>query len=399
MSKKKDQHTVPESYLQGFVSDEIPPEHRANPLFEPGVWVSSPDLQRGWSHRHPSNVLTKSYFYNIPGDSPDAPVIEEFLSRVEATFPRVRRELVAGRMPTGEDIGNLALFASTLSMRTEAQLAHWERQFSDLRHLYRQVGGYDPEEPTGDSIADGSPEVLARQLITEPTLARLLLEQGMYVLVNRTEELFVSSDNPVIHQHWHVDEMQRALAGLVRADIPRSERRPVTLLPLDPRHLLISSLFLKTAPRPCGAHDITEAATIVWLNILALVNADELVVSSKPRVSRGDDLALVEGMERWRAAQENGVYLSIYTKRERYWLPIRDLDRTGGRLSFVPLDLEEFHRLVDDGDLDHLEVHQGTDLAGGMRQIMFHSVDASGNGPSVIKHSGGLDFIFGEREA
>lgn len=392
--KKKKQHLVPRCYLEAWTTEEVPEEHRGNPKFVPGVWTTSRNLDCRWEHRHPSNMLHSSYFYNIPGDEPDAPLVEEYLSITEKEIPRIREELGRQHLPKWDDQVTIALFVAALSIRTKVQQEHWESQLGKMRDLYRKVGGYFEDEPTGDDLADSKPRDVARKLILKRPLAELLVDQGMHFIFNRSDELLITSDNPVFHQQWHVDDVDQHFPGLARQNVARNRTYPTTIVPLSPRYALISSSLIDAHPQESLGLAVDSPGVITWFNILALCNADSVIVSAHPRVSSGDDAGLRRGVQEFVRSWEEGSFLRIYTKTTRYLLRVETLTMDKARLSFRPSDLGEFERLVADGELEHVEILESGRITGEMRQIEFYRVDPSGVEPSTIRHSRGLDAIF-----
>src|SRR5947209_10727602 len=109
-NEKKGQHLVPVCYLNGFLSPEVPPKYRDNPHFKNGVWISDANLSTRWKLKAPENILKKTRYYNLPGDSSERPIIEDVLHFFETRYPPIRKKIESQQVLLIDEICLLAMF-------------------------------------------------------------------------------------------------------------------------------------------------------------------------------------------------------------------------------------------------------------------------------------------------
>lgn len=387
--KYKAQHTVPQCYMKAFISETRPPEYADNKHFKLGVWVNNKDLSSRWQMKAPKNILAKPYYYNLPGDDTDKPLIEDTLNAVENVYPSLLKKIEEGDVLSEEERQALAFFVSTLLMRTEQQQDHWAGQLKELERIHRMVEW----ACTGGEA--GSDE-LAQKLLHTPKLfifehpaAGILLEHGMHFIVNDTRTPFITSDAPVIHYRAHIDEVGalRSLGDCLDTSVTRNVQDHVIFLPLSPRTMLASSPFILSDYPGAPYLRCSDADVVMSFNLVVCVEAREIVISKVDRPFgdlEGKFEQLVAAVREQASQPRAGTWLLIYTNKNRYLLPVTEVERSTFSLRFRTEDLETLARIAADGELERLEYRENGMAGGGMQQIAFESIDLTGREPSVI---------------
>lgn len=394
MSEKKKQHLVPECYLRAFIDPE-PPEGVLPSEYEPAVWVSPKALNRPARRRAPGHkTFWKNRYYNLEGDDPSRPVIEDSLAAIEGKYASALRVLEAGGEPTVHDALWISLFVATMSRRTEAAIDHWQSQIDAIQHLYRQVDrGHNGNEQISDDYWKGAHEGGKRMVLqaAEP-LARALLSAGVSIVQNESDLPFFTSDEPVVYNFLHSDDLldHSLPPGWLRSDVDTNRKEFFCYCALSPRIAFVSSPLIER-PRGSIYRQVTVPDFPVGINILTQLTANEVIVSSSPRPYLHYQDRVKRSLELAQAQLElpAGHELVVYTTRARYDLRVSRYERGGSHpikpeVRFWTEDIESVRAIADDGEIEQVLFYENRQETGGTRNLVVKSIGTDPETPTVL---------------
>jgi len=377
---KKNQHVVPRCYLAAFLSGERPLEHADNAKFERGVWTSSPSLD-GWKLKAPANVLTKPYFYTVPGDDPCRPEVEEFLGRIEDRIPPLRAKLERREPLTVGDLCLTALFTMTLFQRVPRQQGVLEDFLATTvrhRQAFEQGSRADAVQLSPETVEACRAWSRRSLLATDP--AAILLAEGIHFIVGHSSDLLLTGDNPVLRFWRHTDELAKFLgdASLIDPRFTRADVHPVTIAPLTPRVALLATPFLRTEYEGYPYLPSPRPTLFEGINVMTILNADKVVVSALPEPLGSREEAfrqfLLEKSQEPRADQEEVL---IYTDDDRFVLPIADLLHEPMRAAFHVVGQVPQQLKIPDARFSRVGFFRGGVELGGMRNVRAEVQDST----------------------
>ena len=179
--------------------------------------------------------------------------------------------------------------------------------------------------------------------------------------------------------------------GWLYQEIPRSARRFFVFCPLSPRHAFISSPFFP--PNEELARRRTAEVRLAFaFNELTRSSANsELYAASSQPYGPLIEAAFANDERRSGIQESKMSGLTIYTSRERYWLPTtsrahgRGSHVLTGRLTFRTNDLATLQALANDGELTEITYVDGGS-SGGIRDAWFVQVALSSEADSIIEN-------------
>jgi len=394
MSEKKKQHLVPECYLRAFVDPE-PPEGVSLADYEPAVWVSPKALDGPARRRAPGHkTFWKSRYYNLEGDDPSRPVIEDSLAVIEGKYASVLRNLEAGGEPTISDALCISLFVGTMSRRTEAAIDHWQSQIDAIQHLCRQVDrGHSGNEEISDDYWKGAHEGGKRMVLqaAEP-LARALLSAGVSIVQNESDLPFFTSDEPVVYDFLHVDDLlgHSLPQEWLRSGVGTNQKEFFCYCALSPRIAFLSSPLIEP-PKGSAYRQVTTPSFPIGINILSQLTSDEILVSSSPRPYLHYQDKVKRSLELARAQLElsAGHELVVYTTRARYDLRVSRYERGGAHpiepeVRFWTEDIDSVRAIADDGEIELVLFYENRQETGGTRNLVVKSIGTDSETPTVL---------------
>lgn len=283
MVKNRKQHTAPNCYLKAWVDPETPPNQTP--------YVHLFDLHGGSPRRkNPAKILRMPDLYTIFREGERDLRIEEFFSKVESDFVRVRRLIEAQQLGTGGDAADLCAFVGVMIARPPHRIDFMKEQWASIAKKMREIRvNIDPAIPPIRSLSSGPSTNLAQ--VQEhadnpmgtwfPDTVATYIEAvssrfGCDVLVNETvEHSFLTSDSPAVIYHPPVSDPRFRL-------IPRGLGSPgcEITLPVSPRFAL---LFRHKAP---GIHALIHAdwECVFEVNHRTITGARETIISDKPDI-------------------------------------------------------------------------------------------------------------------
>jgi hypothetical protein len=399
MGKKAQQHVIPRVYLNAFCDPTPPDGHPSDRPYTGALWVMPKSLTEAPWRRAPRKVFRELNAYTLKSDDPKRPKIEEQLSRLESAYAPVLRKLLDRGALTLDDCRILALFVGALFLRTPGQMAHWQRQLDELQHIYRQVDrANNGEERFSDEYWAGADEA-GKRLVTQGAraFAQLLERNGWRLLVNETANVFITSDNPVVHREVHVDEL--LAMGFpndwIESDVLPNRREFLTYCPLTP---VVSFVACPLFRLPRTLYWLVPHEELVMhLNVLVRAYADELLIASRADPF-GKLRPYITALEEARRASPPDArpILSVYTDSTRVRLRMDSFEHgpgphvLNGRLTFRTADMEALRILADSANLPEV-TYQGPEGKGGMRDARVIAVALSSEGETILMNGPRLD--------
>lgn len=386
-TKQKNQHLIPRCYLANFISSQVPPEQQTNPQFERGIWTTPPTLEEEWKLQGIRKLLSRSYAYALPGDTPHDQKIESYLSTIETPWPNIMQTLAAGQMLSVDQEAGLRLFVSTLYQRSDAAMAMVKGWTDSIEKLYRMVErAHTGAESAADDVFAAAPHI-PKSLIMDAVLDGALRNHRLHFLRNETSSPWLTSDAPVSLTHRHPDEIAALLPSLklIKSGATTNLRGPLVLCPLTPTLMLLASGFVEAEYPGFPFLTIDDPRQVTLLNLLTIENAQDLLLSSL-RAPFGDAQAKMAALLRTvsHGAHTRGAWMLLYTNRRRYWLSLEDFQHEIQELTFQTLDVERLRQATEDESLESVQIFVDGCERGGMREIRFEHIDLKGTGPSRI---------------
>lgn len=394
MAPKSRQHIIPVSYQKAFC-DATPPEgHRADTPFEPGVWIIDKDLYGTPYRKAPNNVLVERRFYTLRTDNPAEPVIEEWLSTTETKYARVLRKLLNDSEVSPDEWGDLLMFVGVLHARTQSQVALWQRQYGELEELTRMVerAHTDREDFSDTQFVDWD-EVGKRSIRDRAeSFAHIMSEGAVYIVENRTEIPFITSDTPTALGHvfpdelrsWHVPEW------LLREDVDRSTRGFVCCCPITPTLAIFASHSLGV-PGELRRHVTSNGAFVASLVWFLIGSADSVLLAHKPKPFPDFVVeAFRKSIQLANAKDEIKTYVRLTGPQSRFTIEASDvrqeLEGPVGILRFRTSDRDQLQAAASIGSFVECEYRiDGGARSGMMRNVRFQSVAATASEDSVLR--------------
>lgn len=384
-SKKKDQHFIPRCYLNGFLSSDRPTGHENNKHFRPGVWVRRKDLSDEWKLKSTDNrKFKRSYYYNLPNDSLENPLVENILGYFETQYTPIRQKLHHRQPINLTDLRNLSIFCYLLFTRTEKRQDSLTETFRKLGEFTLAYEGVGPNDSTFQDMQSHMANI-PKWLLSQIDLAKTVLERNPQFVINHTDIPYITSDNPVVHWISHVDEVIDLVGrdDVVGSGYLRNVQEATFLLPIAPEIMMIASPFLDDHDE-FPFVDCRSETAIIQANLRIVSNAHEMLISQRSRPFVRNEGELKKLIDHISDPSQIGDWILVYSATNRYKLAVRDCEHEGNRIKFLPTDLSVLADIVNDGNLERVEIfHQGKAF-GGMREIVLGDVDPSGETYSYI---------------
>ncbi|MGA1839329.1 MAG: DUF4238 domain-containing protein [bacterium] len=394
MAQKRRQHIIPISYQKAFVDPKRPKGIPDNIPFEPAIWMVEKSLESEPKLRSPSNVLCKSYFYKLEDDDKRFPVIEEALSRIESNYPFILGKIRGKERLSLKEMLDLAVFIDTLLRRTESHIDFRQDQIDTLEELYRKVDRcYNKNEQISNDFWKGSHEFAKKLIISAiGAVAILILKFGIIFVFNKSDLPFFTSDNPVMYEFMHIDDLYRynVPKAWTYNNVGTNEKQFFCYCALSPDIALISSPFLmKHIENPYI--EVLEMHFPFGMNILTHLRTNSILIScqSKPYGNYQEKaIKIIKFAQNIKLAK--GKILLFYTEKARYYLKVNSYDRINKNpirpeVHFYTEDLKTLHDIARDDNIEVVYFYEDGIEMGGTRNLKFHSVSLQSNCPSVIK--------------
>ncbi|MFZ3177425.1 MAG: DUF4238 domain-containing protein [Methylovirgula sp.] len=279
MVANKDQHWVPNSYLQAWADPNRPRHH------EPFIHLFN---RHGGEHRrrNPKNVFNMPDLYTIfSGEERDLS-LEQHFGRLERDFVRVRGLIEIADYGGASEVAALYGFVAAMLARPPHKIDDMKQQWSSIVANARTIR-IDPEMRPIPSLGRGGPRLTlteAQRMADDPmgtwfphslnahirALSKLF---GCDVLINGSPHPFLTSDNPAVVYFPPIDVEVRRLPP------PRGlgSRGCEITLPISPTHALLFT------HKPPGIHDwlVLDWEGVFDINFRTITRARTTIVSDR----------------------------------------------------------------------------------------------------------------------
>lgn len=390
---KKRQHVVPKVYLKPFLDRIRPDEWPEDRPFEPAVWVLDPALKEKPIRKSPSNILWKSYFYNLRSDDPDQPWIEESLGRLESAYKLVLEAIINREKLTLEQYSILCLFIGALDGRIPQSIDHWQETLDRIQHIYRQMATTE----VADEFWAGADEGGKKSVLPHAEGYASVVGGTGFLLVNASPLEFITSDRPVTHIFLHIDESPvAAFPDDLRMSVGTSNQAFFSFVPLTPDTAFVSSPLLNNGSK---LYALTEDLRLVFaLNQWTRHRAAELLIARSPKPYGLLTELVVAAEAAHRAAYLPKTGIQVKTSNERFWISASRIEHgmrdhpLHGRISFVADSQAELRAAAVDPILAEISIIHQDRESGGMRDGWFSAVGLVDGAETVIENwPGGWD--------
>jgi len=387
---KKQQHFVPKIYLKAFLDPNLPPDWPEGRPFTPAVWVQDPTLTGKPKRRAPSHSVFKdNHLYTLANDDPKHPKIEDALSELESAFSRAQKKIVAHELLSLEEYKDLCLFAASMFGRIPEQMDHWQQQIDEIEHLYRQMASKE----VADEYWSGSDEAGKRSILGMLAGYAELLSRHGFLLVNKSNIPFISSDRPMAHVFLHIDEPPLCFfPAWYHTTDATSVKEFFAFLPISPSVAFVSSPLLDTQGYYLWTDD---PGFVLGLNELTRHRAVNIIISDRAHPYGEFTDAIIQLENRARAEYHPPKGILIYSETKRFWIPASSIEfgsgvhPLNGRVSFIAKALKVLREAADTETITEVLIENKDGSGGGMRDCWFTSVAIAPNTPTVIENGPG----------
>jgi hypothetical protein len=316
LSEKKAHHFVAQTYLCGFGNEDG--KVRAYLKDDPAKhWWASPDT-----------VGFENYYYSQPkpNGGQDNNRLEDFFASIETDWPTVIDKIRRREHPNNW-LDQLLLFALVHRVRVPTMRNAAEKMLAEsVRMTARHLNdlGELPTPPAGLTFEylDKNLEISIdphRSIHAMPDFAKgvskILQMVGYRLIENKTEEAFVTSDNPVIYFDPTVplELMQPYCIDRQRLDIE-------LMFPISSHSMLWGHSRLK--PASASFHQVTDRKFVRRANVFAARFANRMVFSNsahhQPLIEKYGNLSPVISVTHLETPTGRGVIARfVFGKRER----------------------------------------------------------------------------------
>ncbi|AJI56607.1 hypothetical protein LA02_1625 [Francisella philomiragia] len=365
MAEKKKQHIVPACYLKNFIAD-IPDRQKENSKYESGVYVNNKTLTSGWklkSVRH--NFFTKSYFYTLTEDDYKKPIIENYLSKIENSYPKYFDE-INDRKLNNENMSFMSSFVILQLMRSEPSL-------NQNQDLWDQIANYMDAFEGKELNKELFKEFAKKQLINS-NFGHLIYDQSA-IVYNSTNFPFITSDNPVVRRQINFTDAKEIIpTKYLKNTESNGKEFPFFFFPLSPHLAYISCNLLSTVDKIIyySNNDNGDLRNIFYLNYYSIINSYENVYSSVMEPIKGEielSKILIRNMEK------HFILVKIYSRDQRIVSPCFIIDNSNFVINLEIKDLEQLKLIKENDHIEFIEVIEDGKSIRGMRDCKASRID------------------------
>jgi hypothetical protein len=267
MPEYKNQHYVPKHLLRGWTNNE------KLPVYNLGNQQEYPPTSL-------SNLCSEDYFYG----GPEMEQSMDGLERCHAEIINKIRSSMSFDVLDEMDILHFCVFVLLQRNRTKQQKQEVDDLIDNIAKEYLELqiesGELDPELSDGRNVLNTLDEFkitrensLSYPMLHALTGVDLIIDLEVAVIVNRTDEKFVISDHPVVHDNPRFKDLfDRFLVGIqnrgLQIFVPLSSRIQIMLY--DPAAYIVD--YLNEEKRIVAA---TSEEVVNGLNDMQMINAFE----------------------------------------------------------------------------------------------------------------------------
>jgi hypothetical protein len=257
--KKSRHHYVPKLYLRNFAS-----AHRR---------INILNLKKGEFHQDGSlkDQCFRPKFYGKDDD------VENHLMNIEGLVAPTLSSIIKGSVlpkPSSDEHKHLLIFVALQILRTGVAA---DSVAEGLNKVIDNVAPRDKDMTANkEAYLTESNEAVLLLLQNYPLIAMCLDDLGMLLLINKTAEGFVTSDNPIVQYNQYLEGLKMGTTGALRRGLQ-------LFLPLSPKHLILfyDTHIYKLLSKNKPSLDVSNPNDVFTLNLLQAINADKVVLFSR----------------------------------------------------------------------------------------------------------------------
>lgn len=395
MTIKRNHHIIPKLYLKEFADSSRPDDFPENKPYTPAFWKIDKLLESSPVRKSPEKSFGKNRFYKLSNDTDEYQIIEETLNKVETNYCETLKKL-KDKMPlVTKDLLNLIVFVETLHYRIESQIEYWRNKFNEIENIYREVDqSYNNSQKFSDEFWEGSHEISKKLIITGiGAIGKRLTNEGIYILFNESDMPFISSDNPVLWTHGHIDEFQMCNipSEWLKDEIKTNQKHFFCYCPLTPQIAVFSSPFFNFVGEQIYQYWKTKDVEIVFsMNYLTHISANEVIISNKSNPYGDYEGRFKYYLEGTRTpSYKKGKQILFYTSEARYWLKVKEYKRISddpikSKIMFWTDDFETLQLIANDKYVKSVHFYENGTIMGGSRELILQEVSFCVEKPSLI---------------
>lgn len=257
MSKNR-HHYVPKLYLRKFASEP----RRINIL----------NLKTRNFHRNGSlrDQCFRPKFYGKDDE------LENYLMKIETMVAPTLSSVVNSSTlpkPSTDDHKHLLVFVALQILRTPMNAESMSEAFNKAVDTIapRDRDMIKEKEKYYMKANDAVSMFLENYLL----IAQCLDDLGMFLIVNKRNPSFITSDNPVVQYNQYCEGLKMGTTGALRRGLQ-------LFLPLSPSHLVLfyDKLVYKVGDKNSSSMEISNDDDLLTLNMLQAANADKVLLFS-----------------------------------------------------------------------------------------------------------------------
>jgi Protein of unknown function (DUF4238) len=320
LNQKKKHHYIAQTYLKGF----------CGPDGKVCVYSKDRPTQSWWAA--PQTIAFEKYYYSqpLPDGGQDNNRLEDLFSSIEDYWPLLVSR-IENRQRHGGGLDQLLQFALMHRVRVPTARDAVEKALAEsvrmtMRHLNDR--GKLPEVPRGLTFEDLDQHTIVsidphKSIHAMADVAagvmKLFQAIGFKILSNKTDEGFITSDNPVIYFDPTVSP-----AAMQPYNIDRDRMDIEFMFPITPRFMLWGHSVMK----PLSGHqhtavynDVADKGFVKRANVLAARFSNRMFFSDKahhqPLVAKYAGTSPVVSVTHIRTPTGRGIFTQhIFGKRE-----------------------------------------------------------------------------------
>lgn len=368
MSKKKNQHLVPKTYLKGFSNENI-----FHNKIKHNIYVSEIDSvfeskKRGLEHP----TFTKSYFYNLDISEKGNPIIENNLSDIESVYQKTLSAIILNVFSLN-DIYFISNFTLLQFQRVESHIDNFQNSFNKIADMY--------DDFTTDTRMKQDVENIALKMLLDYKIenmykSNIIYEQGIHFIVNNTVIPFITSDKPVVHKFNHIDEVKSIFNDeniKYNNEYLPSDKSVFFFFPLNEKFALIATKFLTSQSNLIQFITINKKNdAIIRLNLMSYQNANKQIYSSLSNPFKGFEEIIKSINNQYK---DIGYWAHIYTDKNRYILKLEKYEHGLNNMVLYLKNDNNIEQIMHDYFLAEITIYHNENEVSHMKEIKFDSFD------------------------
>lgn len=367
MSKYKNQHLVPQSYLQGFSNKKIYNNKEEHSIYISEINSIFTSKERGVKHKS----FTKSYFYNFDKEKKE-PIIEKNLSKIENEYKRILRNLITSNI-TLEDVLYISNYTLLQYQRTEDFIDNLQGRMDEIA---RMKESFDKDTKAKEEVENIALKMLKDFNIENMYKSNIIYEQGIHFIVNMTDIPFITSDKPVVHSINHIDQVKSIFndSNIKYNDkyLP-SDKSVFLFFQLSENFALVSTKLLISQSNAVQYITINNKSdTVLRLNFMSYQNANKEIYSSMENPFKGFE-KIIKSIDN--QYKDIGYWAHIYTDKNRYVLEVEKYEHGLNNMILYLKNDKNINEILNDIHLKEITIYLNEEAVSQMKEIKVDTYD------------------------